>query len=354
VNTSRKHVAVIGAGVAGLTAAEALAGWGVQVSLLEKSNVPGGHAIQLSCKATDACVKCGACMAEDKLQRAIDHPQVALYTGTQIASISGKPPYHVNFTYHSSHKKAEPIEEAASIRADAVLLATGFSTYHPVEKPYGYGQFPNVITSLEAERMLRAHGCLKRPSDGRPVKRMAFIQCVGSRDASLKHNWCSAICCGSSMRMARLIQFRQEAVQICFFYIDIQTFGRDFNCFYDHARDNLDMIRTIPGEISRTAADALEVIYFDPHTNSATEALFDVVVLSVGLIPSTTTKNLAQNLQLPLDEHGFVSSHGYRSNRGIFTAGAVTGPMSIAESVSSAEKSVYDLVRFLGVVETGP
>jgi heterodisulfide reductase subunit A2 len=404
------HVAVIGAGVAGLTAADTLAGWGVRISLFEKTPFLGGHAIQLNCKATDTCVKCGACVAEDKLLRATRHPHVEIHTGTQIEAITGQHPYQIDYRSHSPMVNADlcdgcgicfekcPVSgaifqdhashvgpyvairrdlcryfdnaactlcrdacpqgaiglssqaQSGTMQADAIIVATGFTPYDPSDKPYGYGQFPNVITSLDAERLLREHTVMKCPSDGRTAVRIAFIQCVGSRDTRLGHPWCSKICCGSSLRMARLIQSHQEDAQITCFYIDVQTFGKDFKPFYNSVRENITMIRAIPGDILRTDTDELEVIYFDPETNASKEALFDIVVLSVGLLPAENNQSMAQILGWSQDESGFMPRHG--SDRrpgpeGIFTAGAATGPMTIAESVSSAEKTVYDMIRYL-------
>ena len=154
------------------------------------------------------------------------------------------------------------------------------------------------------------------------------------------------------MRMARLIQSRQKDVQIAFFYIDVQTFGKDFQCFYQSARENIQMIRAIPGDIIKTATDELEVIYFDPETKVSKEALFDVVVLSVGLLPSGDNQRMARILDLTLDESGFMPTDGndrHPAPVGIYTAGTAMGPMSIAESVSSAEKTAFDILRYLDV-----
>jgi heterodisulfide reductase subunit A len=153
------------------------------------------------------------------------------------------------------------------------------------------------------------------------------------------------------MRMARLIQFRQPDAQITFFYIDVQTFGKDFDCFYRKARDRFDMIRAIPGDIHQTETGQLEAIYFDPDARASTERRFDLVVLSVGLQPSPNNAHLAGILDHGLDADGFIARHGHPDQRppaGIFTAGAATGPMSIPESVSSAEQAVFDIVRCLG------
>lgn len=395
-----------------MTAADELIRLGFAVTLFEKTPFLGGHAIQLNCKATDACVKCGACMAEEKLLRATGHDDVEIYVGTQIERITGEGPYQITYRTHSPLVNADqcngcdicfqkcPVPgailqgratrigpyvairrelcryfddaactlcrdacprgaidltsraQSGELSADAILMATGFSPYDPSDKPYGYGRFQNVITSLDAERLLREHTVMKRPSDGRLTKRIAFIQCVGSRDTQLGHPWCSKICCGSSLRMARLIQSRQNDVDISFFYIDVQTFGKDFQHFYSQVRDRVTMIRAIPGDIIQTEQDDLKAFYFDPDTHTSSEALFDVVVLSVGLLPSTDQKNLSRLLNWAPEPTGFMNSLDKSHNSapaGIFSAGAATGPMSISESVSSAEKAVFDIVQYLGL-----
>ena len=408
MNVARTHVAVIGAGVAGLTAVDLLAEWGMEVSLIEKTPFLGGHAIQLSCKATEACVKCGACVVEEKLQRASSRTNVSIRTGTTIHTVSGKQPYTLQYLAHSPLVNADrcngcgiclqkcPVPgailqgraprvesytairqelcryfdqaactlcrdtcpqgaidlsetpQSGTIHADAVVLATGFAPYNPSEKPYGYGLYPDVITSLDADRQLREDIVLKRPSDGRAARRVAFIQCVGSRDARLGHNWCSKICCGSSLRMARLIQSRQPDATIEFFYIDIQTFGRDFPLFYQQARNQFTMVRAIPGEVRAGRSDDLTVIHFDPQSGESREASFDIVVLSIGLLPSPDNPHLARLFDLTLDETGGlpVGSEN-RVPPGIFTAGTALGPMTISQSVGSAEKAVFELVRYL-------
>jgi heterodisulfide reductase subunit A len=286
-------------------------------------------------------------VAEDKLLRATRRTNVNIHTRTQIEAISGQGPYQISYRSDGSNEA-----QSITVPADALLVATGFAPYDPSDKPYGYGQFQDVITSLDAERLLRENWLMRRPSDGRQAGRIAFIQCVGSRDARLGHLWCSKICCGSSLRMARLIQSRQKNAQITVFYIDVQTFGKDFQCAYQSARESVEMIRAIPGDIVRTHTDELEVIYFDPRTQASTEALFDIVVLSVGLTPSADNTRMARMLDMTLDESGFMASRGnprQSAPAGIYTAGTAMGPMSIAESVSSAEKTVFDIVRYLGI-----
>lgn len=150
--------------------------------------------------------------------------------------------------------------------------------------------------------------------------------------------------------MARLIQSRQQDVQITCFYIDVQTFGKDFQPIYRSVCDNITMIRAIPGDVLKTDTDELEVVYFDPQSHTSKESLFDIVVLSVGLLPAGDNQPMARLLGWTPDQSGFLPHHGsdrHPAPEGIFTAGAAMGPMTIAESVSSAEKTVYDVIRYL-------
>ena len=337
-----KKVLVIGGGVAGLSAALELAGLGVGVEIVEKADELGGHAGQFVCKATDTCAKCGACIIEEKIKCALSNPNVNIHTGIQLNKIQKQDCFCTDFTDKKGKKH--------SLMIDAVILASGFQAFEPVNKPYGYGMFDNVITNLELERMLRKNGRIKRPSDQEVPDRLAVIQCVGSRDEKLNHLWCSKVCCGSALRMARLIKSRQPAVEITFFYMDIQTFGKDFQTFYPKVQNDVKMIRAIPGDIYRTEDDRLRVNYFLAGSEKGTEDLFDMVVLSVGIIPGEDNNALAELLDVPLDISGFFARSGEKGNAGdpaIYCAGTTKGPMNIADAVADAGRVAWEVVQYL-------
>ena len=407
-----KKVLVIGGGVAGLAAASELADLDIDVEIVEQSDFPGGHAIQYACKATDQCVKCGACMVEEKLDRVVQHPKIKMMTGTRVQNVSKsedfsvsllkKPVFidpekcsncgicfekcpekgavlkgfsknHVPFYAISDEKclylkdqscticreacpegaiDLDAGETTESTHANAVILATGFKPFNPVSKPYGYGKFKNVITNLEMERMLRTDGRALKPSNGVEAGSIAFIQCVGSRDAKLNHLWCSKVCCGSALRMAGLVKARQPETQITFFYMDVQTFGRDFDEFYTKIRKDVRLIRAIPGDIYPAGNDQLQVTFLDNTSSETLQEEFDLVVLSVGMTPCQDMQETAETLKLQLAETGFVEQTdkgGLTSEKGIFTAGAVSGPMSIPESIASAGKTAFEVLKYLGI-----
>ncbi len=348
LQTHAKHVAIVGAGIAGLTAAVELARFNIDITLLEKAPVPGGHAAQLSCKAAPDCVKCGACLVHEKLRKTTGHERINLLTGTQVIETRWEQRISMEYSCHSA--ELDDDRHLDAIDADAVLVTAGFSPFNPASKPYGYERFENVITSLEAEHRLQKQGFLSRPSDDRAAQRVAFVQCVGSRDATLGHPWCSKICCGSSLRMARLIQARQNDVESTFFYIDVQTFGKDFAVQFPLFTEEVKMIRAIPGDIMGCPNGELKVTYFDTFQRKAAESHFDLVVLSVGLTPSPDNADLAKIFGLHQDNDGFLRGQeevdGHHG-KAVFTAGTSQGPMSIAESIGSAERAAWEIAQYL-------
>jgi len=325
-------VLIIGGGIAGLTAANQLAAMNISTILVEKQGTVGGHAARYTCKATDACVKCGACLVVEACRSALANPAVEVYSNSRIDGVERKAD---RFRFRIANDSAAP-EEDLTREADAVILASGFQAFDPHAKPYGYGQLPNVVTNLELEWMLREKSIPARPTDQRQPERMAFVQCVGSRDRQLGHLWCSKICCASALRMARLIKARCPEVDITFFYIDIQTFGKDFENFLARVREDFNLVRTLPGDVFGAEDGRLRVTYFDPAQRQGQEDLFDLLVLSVGITPDAQNLQLARLFQLEPEPTGFWP---IATGSGVFCAGTACGPMSIAESIVSGKQA---------------
>ena len=405
------NVLIIGGGVAGLSAAVELADLNLHVELVEKSNFLGGHAIGYACKAIhNTCVKCGACKVEEKLQSAVSHPNIKVWTGSQVQNISKNHGFTAsirqeplvidrekctncglcldrcpidrailqgfsknNHPFYSINKEnclyfkdrsctickdncpetaIDPDRKASehTIEADAVLIAIGFQPFNPKDKPYGYGRFKNVVTGLDLERMIKRTGCVKKPSDNKTPEQIAFVQCVGSRDAKLNHLWCSKVCCGSALRMARLIKERQPETKITFFYMDVQNFGKDFEQFYRETRENIRMIRAIPGDFYEMDDQRLKVNFVNNLTHETMEELFDLVVLSVGITPMEDIGTMSRMFKIGPDEFGFLKTDGKEIlvfKNGVFTAGTVQGPMSISETIAGAGSAVWKIVKYL-------
>jgi len=342
-----KRVTVIGGGVAGVCAALDLAALGIGVDLVEKGPQLGGHASRLSCKATDRCVQCGACLVHHRLARLRANSLITVHTGADVAAVKRQGGFTLTLSRPCPSNPEAGQRCQAVLQADAIVVATGFALFDPAPKPYGHGHLPNVITNLDLEATLRAHQRLARPSDGKVPAQMAFVQCVGSRDAAINHGWCSRFCCAATLRSAAWIAANHPDIGITIFYIDIQSAWPDAPA--DRLRDKIKMVRSIPGDVCLAKDGRLQVTYWDPEKRCGTCTDVDMVVLAAGMQPSADTATMARLLGVasPDWENGQWAVVPEPS-AGVFWAGAVTGPATIADSVASAAAAAWQAARFLG------
>lgn len=338
------RVLVIGAGISGLTAARTLALFGIGVDLVERRTALGGHAAELACMATDRCVKCGACLVQEALAAVASDPRITIHAGSRLGDFR-RGSQGFEFTIDRAEATGSGGSPPVAGAAHAVVLAAGFDVFDPQAKAYGHGIFPNVVTLLELERGLRARGRVLRPSDGAAPRRVAFIQCVGSRDARIGHLWCSRFCCAAALRAARRIKALRPETEITVFYIDIQSFGRDFEPFYGRCRQELRLVRAVPGEAFELGDRGVRLNYTEGPLHPVAEDVFDLVVLSTGLQPPEGLDGLAERLGLAPTDGGFASGAAVE---GVFTAGAVRGPMGIADSAADARDAAARVLAFLG------
>ncbi len=236
------------------------------------------------------------------------------------------------------------------LEVGSIILAPGFKPFDPkVHEGYGYGQYPNVITSMEFERILSAsgpfQGHLVRPSDQETPKKIAWLQCVGSRDLhSGSHGYCSGVCCMYAIKEAIIAkEHAHEDLDTAIFFMDMRTYGKDFDRYYDRAKDEhgVRFVRSRVHSIEPSASnsDDLSVQYVDDN-GTLQEERFDLVVLSVGLEITKDLHNLAETCKVELDEDGFAEASCFRpvetSRPGVFTCGAFSGPKDIPYSVMEA------------------
>ncbi len=245
-----------------------------------------------------------------------------------------------------------------TLEVGAIVLACGMSYADPKEFSWtGYGHMPDVVTGLELERLLSGTGPtggrLARPSDRGEVKRVAWLQCVGSRDRQAGADFCSSICCMISLKEARLVRRKTfGAVETHIFYMDLRTPGKRFQRYAEEAEaEGVHLHRVRVHSVTPQTGTGLPAIQFAGEDGCLHEEVFDLVVLAMGARPSVGTAETADMLGLDCNEWGFVQPPGMNpavsSREGVFLSGSVAGPNDIAESVLLAGGASLEASRLL-------
>jgi heterodisulfide reductase subunit A len=237
-------------------------------------------------------------------------------------------------------------EEEQNIHVGSIILALGFDEFNPeMKKEYGYGIYPNVVSSIEFERLLSATGptggMVLRPSDYDIPKKVAFIQCVGSRDQQCDKSYCSAVCCMYSIKEAIIAKEHTEGLDCHIFYMDIRTYGKEFEDYYNRAQDEykIGFLRSRPASIREDHKTNNLIISF-VEDGEPKEEEFDMVVLSVGMDAPKDAVRLSEKLGIELNKHNFAATKKFfplsTSKDGIYVCGAFSSPKDIPDTVAQA------------------
>ncbi len=243
------------------------------------------------------------------------------------------------------HDQGPNVEE---LEIGALIVAPGFEPFDAAGKAeFGYGRYPNVVTAPEFERILSASGPsggqIQRPSDGKTPKRIVWIQCVGSRDRTCGHEYCSSVCCMYATKQAIVAREHEgDDLEATIFYNDIRAFGKGFERYYCRAKDELDVryVKCIVSSVKQlTKSHNLLVKYVDDK-NQIREDEVDLVVLSVGLTPTRSSQRLYERIGLKVNDFGFCETDpllpAMTSREGVYVCGAASSPKDIPESVVEA------------------
>jgi len=334
---SSNKVLIIGGGPSGLESARCVAELGGEAILIEKRERLGGTPDRENyAKLTHHWRDASEAMAE--MSAAVtNNPNVDVKYQAEVKSMTGSAG---NFTV-----EIEAGGVADTLNVGAVIVATGFQHFDPgrATQYYNYYSFPDVITLTDLEKMLREHNVV-RPSNGEAPKKIAFVQCVGSRDRQIGNEYCSKVCCGIASKQA--IELRQQLPdsKVFIFYIDMRMYGYWENEIYWPAQEKY-KVNYVKGVISEVLpkGDQLLVRGEDTTMSRPMEVTMDMIVLSVGMEPSAGTRAIAQLLDIKQNKYGFIESGGAggldpvaTSTEGIFVAGAASGPADLDDSISQA------------------
>ncbi len=252
----------------------------------------------------------------------------------------------------------EQEEETLDLDVGSVVLTPGFEAFDATRRgEFGYSFAPNVLSNVQFERILSASGPTRghvlRPSDHKPPKRLALIQCVGSRDTGCDNEYCSSVCCMAATKEAILARQHEPDLEVTIFFLDLRAFGKDFDRYTERAQKQWG-VRYVRSFISRTyempGTRNLRLVYASPEMKQVEEE-FDMVVLSLGLEPSASLQEQAERMGVLLNRWGFAQTSELSpldtSRPGIFVAGAFQEPKDIPDTVMQASAAAARAMALL-------
>jgi heterodisulfide reductase subunit A2 len=401
-----RGVVIIGGGTAGTAAALSLAERGIPCTIVERSSRLGGLAFSLACKGRVRCVECDVCMSTERVPRLFRSGLIKVITSSEVATIErDRGTYRVSVVPDRSIDPTDcdgcgdcvaacpskaietapgsrdrwrvatpscpfPVEECTScvdicskdavrtgpgsqeIMADAIIVAIGNDPFKAESDPrLGYGSVKGVISGLDSEMELNQHGSLDRFCDGHPPKGVAFIQCVGSRGRP-GSELCSKVCCKYSMKLAQSLLAADPAPEVSFFMMDWRRYVAE-DSILDLARTDpkLTVLRSRPAEVVAGENGRPVVRYASTTDDTVAEKEFDLVILSIGLMPPSSGSDIASMLGVRLSPQGFFVSEGNPGRttdaKGLFFCGSCSGPKDIEECVMDGTISAGKACAYL-------
>ena len=333
---ANESILIIGGGPTGLEAARGIADIGYKAILVEKRDRLGGTPDAAGYAALTPDMR-NADEAMEEMRGAVENnPNVEIMLNTEVTGSEGETG---NFKVSAKSNGAD-----ITIEAGSVIVATGFTHFDPGRETqkYGYYEHDDVITLVDAEKMLKS-GNFVRPSNGEKPKRLCFIQCVGSRDRQIGNEYCSKVCCGISSKQAIEVREALPDCKVFIFYIDMRMYGYWENEIYWPAQEKhkVNYVKGMATEIIKKG-DGLLVKGEDTTMRRPMEIPMDMVILAVGMEPSEGTKQVADIFGITKNKYNFIETIGGALNTvstnvdGVYAAGACTGPADLEDCISAA------------------
>jgi heterodisulfide reductase subunit A len=394
------QVLVIGGGPAGLTAAMSLVDRGVEVVLVERKESLGGNARELTCKGIMECRNCGVCFAIDRANEIVKEPRAEVLLLSEVASAvksengytikiksspryvtddcigcgkcvsicpvdgkaifppigSGQPRIHWIDRSKCLHFKKAKCEMCAQVcptkavdyedrarnvtrNVSAIVYATGIDPVDACDiSRLGCGTLKDVVSSVDAERILNEKGKLLRPSDGKPPKKIAVLQCVGSRSVKQGVEYCSKFCCKYATKISQMLLDTDPEINLDFYFMDLRTLYEPQDEFklWAKSKKTVRLLRTMPAVVNLGKEGKLTLRAAGETDLDITEQEYDIIILSVGMKPAGVSTELAKSLGIQTSQMGFAPGSKELESRGVYVVGAVTEPMDIEETAVRA------------------
>lgn len=353
------------------------------VNLLTNSEVekiegePGNFTVTIRKRARyvdeDLCTGCGICVEKCpiKVTNEFDHglsKRKAIYTlfPQAVPNIPVIDKERCTYFKNGKCKACEKFCDAKAIRFEqedeiielkvgAVILSPGYKLFDPTSKQqFGYGRYPNVLTSLQLERMLSASGPFAgevlRPSDKKHPKKIAFIQCVGSREKET--DYCSSVCCMYATKEAIIMKEHDPEAEITIFFIDLRAHGKGFESYYERAKKmGIKYVRCQPSSLKQEYTENDVVVRYQDEQGNLQEETFNMAVLSCGMRASEDIEKIKGIFGVETDKYGFCTTETYdpviTSKEGIYASGTFSGPMDIPETVIQASSAASKALTLL-------
>jgi heterodisulfide reductase subunit A len=344
-----KPILVVGGGPAGLAAAHALATIGQRVALVEKEERLGGAPILSGYAKLVPSGEWAKDAIGGMVSRVLDHPLVTSHKGCTVESLSGE-----------AGAFAARLSSGTTLDVGAAILCTGFTHFDSVNKPeWGFGTYPDVVTTTQVEQMLSSGKGIRCPSDGRKPERVAILLCVGSRDRQIGREWCSKICCTVSCNIAMEIREELPDCHVYIYYMDIRTFGLYETKYYWQSQEEF-KVKYIKARVAEVTSNGEKLVIKaeDTLVKRPITIPFDMVVHAIGMDPNVDNKRLAAVFGIELEKHGFIGkgsaygSLGETSRAGVYVAGAATGPETIDDSIAQGKAAAIAAFALVNRVTT--
>jgi len=363
-------VLVIGAGVAGIQASLDLAESAYHVYLVERKGNLMGATADNCCKGVEECNRCMLCQVSEKAFQVITHPQITLFRHGEVVKIEGQAgqftatirrlseinerrcPICDKLPLYNVPLRSDP--EEIKLDVAGVVMAVGFKLFDPALLPeYGYGKYKDAITAVDLEKMIHERAGILCPSDGRIPSRIAFIQCVGSRDPRIGNPWCSAACCSFTLKESIVAKEYVKDLEPTIFFMDQRPYGKDSERYLYRAKEQFGIkyIRSGVCKIEQAGGGKGLMVTYTSEGGGVMTAEFDMVVLSIGLECAATAKKLSREFGIELNPYGFCWASPFSplqtSREGFFVCGTFAGPDDITESVMQASGAAADTLGIL-------